>query len=112
MTAQSLPRLTFAPPARRQPCLVLLEGAPSGSTIYRTKSTSCSAESRIASSMSFGVGDAVDGATKAANASGLPQGIGGPADAYRHLLIAGELRRRFGPTIGASPRWKLAYRVR
>jgi hypothetical protein len=81
---------------------VLLEGAPSGSTIYRTKSTSCSAESRIASSMSLGVGDAVDGATKAANASGLPQGIGGPADAYRHLLIAGELKRRFGPTIGAS----------
>ena len=50
----------------------------------------------------LGVGDAVDGATKAANESGLPQGVGGPADAYRHLLIAGELRRRFGPPIGAS----------
>ncbi|MGH6919058.1 MAG: hypothetical protein ACREJ0_15300 [Geminicoccaceae bacterium] len=38
--------------------------------------------------------DAVDGATKAANESGLPQGEGGPADAYRHLLIVGELKRR------------------
>ena len=42
------------------------------------------------------------GRSKAANESGLPQGVGGPADAYRHLLIAGELRRRFGPLIGAS----------
>jgi hypothetical protein len=50
----------------------------------------------------LGVRDAVDGATKSANESGLPQGVGGPADAYRHLLIAGELRRRFGPSIGAS----------
>jgi hypothetical protein len=37
--------------------------------------------------------DAVDGATKAADESGLPQGEGGPADAYRHLLITGELKR-------------------
>ena len=43
----------------------------------------------------LGVRDAVDGAIKAANESGLPLGVGGPADAYRHLLIAGELRRRF-----------------
>ena len=50
----------------------------------------------------LGVRDAVDGAIKAADESGLPQGEGGPADAYRHLLIAGELRRRFGPSIGAS----------
>ena len=50
----------------------------------------------------LGVRDAVDGAIKAANVSGLPQGVGGPADAYRHLLIARELRRRFGPLIGAS----------
>lgn len=50
----------------------------------------------------LGVRDAVDGAIKAANESGLPPGVGGPADAYRHLLIAGELRRRFGPLIGAS----------
>jgi hypothetical protein len=50
----------------------------------------------------LGVRDAVHGAIKAANESGLPQGVGGPADAYRHLLIAGELRRRFGPPIGAS----------
>jgi hypothetical protein len=50
----------------------------------------------------LGVRDAVDGAIKAANESGLPQGVGGPADAYRHLLIAGELRRRFGPLSGAS----------
>jgi hypothetical protein len=50
----------------------------------------------------LGVRDAAEGATRAANESGLPQGIGGPADAYRHLLIAGELRRRFGPPIGAS----------
>ncbi|MGH6919083.1 MAG: hypothetical protein ACREJ0_15430 [Geminicoccaceae bacterium] len=50
----------------------------------------------------MGIRDAVDGAIKAANESGLPQGVGGPADAYRHLLIAGELRRRFGPRIGAS----------
>ena len=50
----------------------------------------------------LGVRDAVDGAIKAANESGLPQGVGGPADAYRHLLIAGELRRRFGPVVGAS----------
>jgi hypothetical protein len=49
----------------------------------------------------LGVRDAVAGATKAANESGLPQGEGGPADAYRHLLIAGELKRRFGPLIGA-----------
>jgi hypothetical protein len=48
--------------------------------------------------------DAVDGVTKAANESGLPQGEGGPADAYRHLLIAGELRRRFGPA-GAILTW-------
>jgi hypothetical protein len=48
----------------------------------------------------LGVRDAVDGATKAADEAGLPQGEGGPADAYRHLLIAGELRRRFGPLIG------------
>ena len=39
----------------------------------------------------LGVRDAVDGAIKAANEFGLPQGEGGPADAYRHLLIAGEL---------------------
>jgi hypothetical protein len=50
----------------------------------------------------LGVRDAVDGAIKAANESGLPQDEGGPADAYRHLLIAGELRRRFGPEFGAS----------
>jgi hypothetical protein len=50
----------------------------------------------------LGVRDAVDGATKAADESGLPQGLGAPADAYRHLLIAGELRRRFGPLVGAS----------
>jgi hypothetical protein len=50
----------------------------------------------------LGVRDAVDGAIKAAKESGLPTGVGGPADAYRHLLIAGELRRRFGPLIGAS----------
>jgi hypothetical protein len=50
----------------------------------------------------LGVRDAVDGAIKAANESGLPPGVGGPADAYRHLLIAGELRRRFGPLVGAS----------
>jgi hypothetical protein len=35
----------------------------------------------------LGVRDAVDGAIKAANESGLPQGIGGPADAYRHLYL-------------------------
>jgi len=39
--------------------------------------------------------DAVDGSIKAANESGLPQGEGGPADAYRHLLIVGEIKRRF-----------------
>jgi hypothetical protein len=50
----------------------------------------------------LGVRDAVEGAIKAANESGRPEDEGGPADAYRHLLIAGELRRRFGPPIGAS----------
>jgi hypothetical protein len=50
----------------------------------------------------LGIRDAVDGATKAANESSLPQGEGGPADAYRHLRIAGELRRRFGPLFGAA----------
>jgi hypothetical protein len=50
----------------------------------------------------LGVRDAVDGAIKAANESGLPPAVGGPTDAYRHLLIAGELRRRFGPLAGAS----------
>lgn len=48
------------------------------------------------------VRDAVDGATKAADESGLPQGEGGPADAYRHLLIVGELKRRFGPSFGTA----------
>lgn len=50
----------------------------------------------------LGVRDAVDGATKAANESGVPQGEGGPADAYRHLLIVGELKHRFGPLFGAA----------
>jgi hypothetical protein len=48
------------------------------------------------------ISDAVNGAIRAANESGLPPGEGGPADAYRHLLIAGELKRRFGPLFGGS----------
>jgi hypothetical protein len=45
----------------------------------------------------LGVRDAVEGARLEAERSGLPDLHGGPADAYRHLLITGEIRRRFGP---------------
>jgi hypothetical protein len=39
----------------------------------------------------------VEGALREAERSGLPGLSGGPGDAYRHLLISGEIRRRFGP---------------
>ncbi|MGH6902193.1 MAG: hypothetical protein ACREIR_05585 [Geminicoccaceae bacterium] len=47
----------------------------------------------------LGLRDAVEGARLEAERSGLP-GVddGGPGDAYRHLLITGEMKRRFGPT--------------
>ncbi|MGH6895911.1 MAG: hypothetical protein ACREJ5_05120 [Geminicoccaceae bacterium] len=47
----------------------------------------------------LGLRDAVEGARLEAERSGLP-GVndGGPGDAYRHLLIVGEMKRRFGPT--------------
>ncbi|MGH6921617.1 MAG: hypothetical protein ACREJ0_28430 [Geminicoccaceae bacterium] len=48
----------------------------------------------------LGLRDAVDGALNEARASGLPGLVGGPADAYRHLLIAGEIVRRHGPVVG------------
>jgi hypothetical protein len=46
----------------------------------------------------LGLRDAVEGARLEAERSGLP-GVndGGPGDAYRHLLITGEMKRRFGP---------------
>jgi hypothetical protein len=46
----------------------------------------------------LGLRDAVEGARLEAERSGLP-GVndGGPGDAYRHLLITGEMKRRIGP---------------
>lgn len=49
----------------------------------------------------LGLRDAVEGALGEAERSGLPGSSGGPADAYRHLLITGEIRRRFGPNTAA-----------
>jgi len=40
---------------------------------------------------------AVTAAEKAASESGLPSRIDGPGDAFRHLVWAAELTRRFGP---------------
>ena len=47
-----------------------------------------------------GLGDAVAAARTEARNSGLPGLHNGPADAYRHILIAGELARRKGPVMG------------
>jgi hypothetical protein len=47
----------------------------------------------------LGLRDAVEGARREAERSGLPGLNGGPGDAYRHLLITGEIRGRFGPNL-------------
>jgi hypothetical protein len=49
----------------------------------------------------LGLRDAVEGALREAQRSGLPGLSGGPGDAYRHRLITGEIRRRFGPNTTA-----------
>jgi len=49
----------------------------------------------------LGLRDAVEGALREAERSGLSGLSGGPGDAYRHLLITGEIRRRFGPNTAA-----------
>jgi hypothetical protein len=53
---------------------------------------------RIAATL-FGVQDAIDAAEAETRNSGLPgPDSGGPGNAYKHLLITGELYRRRGPT--------------
>jgi hypothetical protein len=47
----------------------------------------------------LGLRDAVEGSRREAERSGLPGLNGGPGDAYRHLIITGEIRRRFGPNL-------------
>jgi hypothetical protein len=55
---------------------------------------------RMAASL-LGVQDAIGGAEAETRNSGLPgPDSGGPGNAYKHLLITGELYRRFGPTRG------------
>jgi hypothetical protein len=44
--------------------------------------------------------DALNGAREEARNSGLPVSARGPANAYQHLLISGELWRRLGPIAG------------
>jgi hypothetical protein len=48
----------------------------------------------------FGLEDALNGAREEARRSGLPGPAQGPANAYQHLLISGELWRRLGPIAG------------
>lgn len=55
---------------------------------------------RIAATL-LGIQDAIDAAEAEARNSGLPgPDSGGPGNAYKHLLITGELYRRRGPTFG------------
>lgn len=55
---------------------------------------------RIAATL-LGVQDAIDAAEAETRNSGLPRpDSGGPGNAYKHLLITGELYRRRGPTFG------------
>ncbi len=49
---------------------------------------------------SLGLEDALNGARDEARNSGLPGPSQGPANAYQHLLISGELWRRLGPIAG------------
>jgi hypothetical protein len=49
----------------------------------------------------LGLQDAIDGAEAETRNSGLPgPNGGGPGNAYKHLLVTGELYRRLGPTAG------------
>jgi hypothetical protein len=48
----------------------------------------------------LGLEDALNGARDEARNSGLPSLAQGPANAYQHLLISGELWRRLGPIAG------------
>jgi hypothetical protein len=59
-----------------------------------------SAGQRIVATL-LGLQDAIDGAEVETRNSGLPgPNSGGPGNAYKHLLITGELYRRLGPTHG------------
>jgi hypothetical protein len=54
----------------------------------------------IATIRRLGLEDALSGAREEARRSGLPGLARGPANAYQHLLISGELWRRLGPVVG------------
>jgi hypothetical protein len=57
-------------------------------------------EFEIAVIRRFGLEDALRGAHEETRNSGLPGLARGPANAYQHLLISGELWRRLGPIAG------------
>ena len=57
-------------------------------------------EFEIAVIRRLGLEDALNGAREEARNSGLPGLARGPANAYQHLLISGELWRRLGPIAG------------
>jgi hypothetical protein len=57
-------------------------------------------EFEIAAIRRLGLDDALNGAREEARRSGLPGLPRGPANAYQHLLISGELWRRLGPIAG------------
>jgi hypothetical protein len=57
-------------------------------------------EFEIATIRRLGLEDALNGARREARSSGLPGLARGPANAYQHLLISGELLRRLGPVVG------------
>jgi hypothetical protein len=56
----------------------------------------------IATIRRLGLEDALNGARDEARNSGLPGPSRGPANAYQHLLISGELWRRLGSIAGPT----------